>query len=76
MKGWLVHKACRAGTRALCLELAAPVGPLQNTFFLTVHYFNLFVPIVQQAGQAAMLGRLFHSMFLCLEAGKCEVRKA
>ncbi len=27
-------------------------------FFLTVHFFNCFVPIAQQAGQAAVLGRL------------------
>ncbi len=34
------------------------VGPVQNNFFLTVHFFNSFVPIAQQAGQAAMLGFL------------------
>jgi hypothetical protein len=33
------------------------VDPVKNIFFLTVHYFN-FVHIVQQAGQAVMLGRL------------------
>ncbi len=31
-------------------------------FFLTVHCFNSFVPIAQQAGQAAVLGRLSLSM--------------
>jgi hypothetical protein len=32
-----------------CPALAAQVGPLQNIFFLTIHYFNLFVPIALQA---------------------------
>jgi hypothetical protein len=38
-------------------SLAALVGPLQ--YILTFHYFNSFVPIAQQAGQAAVLGHLF-----------------
>ncbi len=57
MKGvlpWLIRWACRL------------VEPVQNTFFLTVHYFNSFVPIAQQAGQAAVLGRLSLSMRLWL----------
>jgi hypothetical protein len=65
MKGvlsWLVRWACRAGTIGFCS--AALVGPVQNFYFLTVHYFNAFVPIVRQAGQAAMLGRL--SLGVCL----------
>jgi hypothetical protein len=43
MKGvlpWLVDWACRAGTRDFCSALAAQVGPVQNIFFLTVHYFT------------------------------------
>jgi hypothetical protein len=32
--------------------------PSTNIYFLTVHYFNSFVPIAQQSGQAAVLGRL------------------
>jgi hypothetical protein len=67
MKGvlhWLVYWALRAGTIDFCLALAAPVGPVQNIFFLTVHYFNSFVPIVQQAGQAVVQGRL--SLNVCL----------
>ncbi len=55
----LVRLAYRAITRDLLL-----LGPVQNNLFLTVHYFNSFVPIVQQAGQAAMLGRL--SLIMCL----------
>jgi hypothetical protein len=43
-----------AGTREFfCPVLAALVGPVQNIFSLTVHYFNSSVPIAQQAGQAA-----------------------
>jgi hypothetical protein len=67
MKGvlpWLVPWACRAGTRDFCPAFAVPVGTVQNTFFLTVHYFNSFVPIAQQAGQAAVLGR--QSLSMCL----------
>jgi hypothetical protein len=41
-----------------CSDLAVLVGPVQNIFFLTVHNFNFFVPIAQQTGQAAVLGRL------------------
>ncbi len=40
------------------------VGPIQNIFFLTVHYFKSFVPIAQQAGQAVVSGRL--SLNVCL----------
>ncbi len=35
--------------------------------FLAVHYFKSFVPITQQAGQAAVLGRLSLSMCLWKE---------
>jgi hypothetical protein len=48
MKGvlpWLVRWAWRAGTRDFCSVLAALAGPVQNIFFLTIHYFNSFVPI-------------------------------
>ncbi len=31
---------------------------------LSVHYFNSFVPIAQQASQAAVLGRLSLSVYL------------
>jgi hypothetical protein len=34
----------------------------KNLFFLAVHNFNSFVPIAQQAGQAAVLGRLSLSL--------------
>jgi hypothetical protein len=49
-----------------CSALDALVGTVQNNFLLTVHYFNAFVLIAQQAGQAAMLGRLSLSKCLCV----------
>jgi hypothetical protein len=61
MKGalpWLVSWAICAGTRNFCSALAALVGPVQNILFLTILYFSLFLFIAQQAGQAAVLGRL------------------
>jgi hypothetical protein len=51
---WLVLWACRAGTRDFRSAWAAQVSPVQNIFFLTIHYFKFFVPIAQQAGQAAV----------------------
>jgi hypothetical protein len=44
--------------------LATLAGPVQKFVFLTVHYFSYFVPIAQQAGQAAVRGRL--SLNVCL----------
>ncbi len=45
-------------------------GPVRNDFdagsILTVHYFNSYVPIALQAGQATVLGRLSLSMCLWL----------
>jgi hypothetical protein len=67
MKGglpWLVCWARHAGTRDFCSALAALVGPVQNICFLTIHCFNSFAHIAQQAGQAAVLGRLSLSMRL------------
>jgi hypothetical protein len=58
-----VRWACRAATRDLCPALAALVDPVQNIFFLAVHDFRC-VHIVQQAGQAVMLGR--PSLGMCL----------
>jgi hypothetical protein len=62
MKGvlpFLVRWACRADKRFLfCLGCSCRLNP--KYLFPTVHYFNSFVPIAQQAGhwQAAVLGRL------------------
>ncbi len=60
----LVRWACRAGTRYFCSALAALVGPVQNVFSSPYINSNSFVPIVQQAGQAAVFGRL--SLSVCL----------
>ncbi len=38
--------------------------PSTKYFFLTIHNLTSFVPIAQQAGQAAVLGRL--SLSMCL----------
>jgi hypothetical protein len=59
--------ACLASLRDFCSALAALVGPVLNIFFLPVHYFNSFVPVAQQAGQAAVPGRLSLSMCLWSE---------
>jgi hypothetical protein len=68
---WLVHWACRAGTRDFCSALAALVSPYKIYIFLTAHYFNSFyVPIAQQAGQAAVLGRLSLNLALASVADK------
>ncbi len=66
---WLIHWACHVGTRNFCSALAALVGPVQNICFLIVHYFKSFVPVTQQAGQAAMLDRL--SLSMCLWLNQC-----
>ncbi len=65
---WLVRWACHAGTRDFCFASAALVGPVQKSFFprrTLFQIFNAFVPIAQQAGQAAMQGRLSLSLCLC-----------
>jgi hypothetical protein len=66
MKGvfsWLVCWAFRSGTRDFCSALAAVA---QNKILLSspVHYFSSFG---QQAGQAAVLGRLSLNVCLCSE---------
>jgi hypothetical protein len=52
-----------------CSALAALV---QNIFSLIVHYFISFVAIAQQAGQAAVPGRLSRSM--CLWPGRSDFK--
>ncbi len=61
---WYVRWACRACTIDFCSALAALVGQGPNIFFLTVHYFNSYVPMAQQAGQAAVMGHV--SLRTCL----------
>jgi hypothetical protein len=69
--------ACHTGTRDFWSALAALVGSVKNIFLLTVQYFNYFVPIAQQAGQAAVLGRLSLSVCVpgsvCFTGSKCEL---
>jgi hypothetical protein len=66
----LVRCSCHAGTRDFCPALAALVGPVQNNFFLTIHYFNSFVPITQQAGQAVV----FVAWLLVYDSGGPSLR--
>jgi hypothetical protein len=61
---WLVRWASRAGTRDFCSSLAALVAQNKIFFSSPVHYFSSFV---QQAGQAAVLGRLSLIVCLCSE---------
>ncbi len=70
---WFVRWACTACTRDFCSALTVLVGPVQTNFFLAVQYYSSFVPIAQQAGQAALLGRLplsvcLWSCFYCLHS--------
>ncbi len=63
MKGvlpWSVCWAHCAVTRYVCQAALVSI----KYIFLTVHYFNKFVPIVQQAGQAVVPGCL--SLNVCL----------
>ncbi len=59
---WFVPLACRAGTWDSCLGWSSL--PIAKKIFLRIHYFHSFVPISQQAGHAAVLGRL--SLSMCL----------
>jgi hypothetical protein len=52
------------GTRDFCSALAALAGQVRNICFLTVHYFDSFVPTAQHPVQTAVLGRL--SLSTCL----------
>ncbi len=69
----LFRWACHASIKDIYLAFAALVSPVQNTFFLTAHYFNLFIPIAQQPGQAVMPGRL--SLNMCLWSQTIVVTK-
>ncbi len=54
----VVRLSLHAGTKGFCPSVAALVSSIQNILFLTVYYFNSFVRIAQQAGQAVVQGRL------------------
>ena len=67
MKGvfpWLVHWACRVDTIDFCSALAVLVGLVKNIFSSPSTISIPCAPIAQQAGQAAVLGRLSFSMCL------------
>jgi hypothetical protein len=55
---WLIRRALCVSSRIFCPDLTALVGPVQHIFFFTLHYFNSFAPIAQQAWHAVVLGRL------------------
>ncbi len=52
--------------------LAALVSPVQNIFFLTVHYFNLYAHIAKQLGQSVVQGHL--SLNVCLRMKTVALR--
>jgi hypothetical protein len=64
--------SCRYKIFLFCLGCFS--WPSTKYFFLAVHYFNSSVPIAQQAGQPAVLGRLSLSMCLWLSLGLHERR--
>ncbi len=57
--------SCRYKIILFCF--GCPSRPSTNIFLLTIRYFNAFVPISQQAGQAVVLSRLFFSMCSFIE---------
>jgi hypothetical protein len=57
---WLMRWALHAGTRGFFPALAALVGPIQNIFFLSIHYFDSFVPIAQEAGSLIVISFFFY----------------
>jgi hypothetical protein len=60
--GWFVGLVVLVQEIWSCLGCSSRLG--KNIFYLTGRYFNSFVLITQQAGQAAVLGRL--SLGVCL----------
>jgi hypothetical protein len=56
--------SCRYNSLLSCLGCSGL--PVQNNFFLAIHYFNFCVPIAQQHGKAVVQGRL--SLNVCLRA--------
>ncbi len=58
----LLGFSCQKKRFLFCLGYSS--RPSKSIFPLTLHYFNSFVSFAQQAGQAAVLGRL--SLSKCL----------
>ncbi len=58
---------CRYTRFLVCLGCSSQPSPVRvQIFFLTVCFFDSFVPTAQQAGLAAMLGHLSLIMCLCM----------
>ncbi len=71
MKGvlpWLDRWSRLAGTGDFCPALAALLGPVQNIFFLAIHYSTSFVHFAQQPGQTVVPRRLSPNLCLWLLA--------
>jgi hypothetical protein len=64
--GWFVGIVEPVQYKRFVSCLGALVGPVKNIFYLTIHYFNLFVLIAQHAGQAVVLGRLSLRTCICV----------
>jgi len=58
--------SCRFKRFLFCL--CCLVGPVQNIFFLAIHYFSSFFPIAQEARQEVVLGHLLFSICLWVKA--------
>jgi hypothetical protein len=69
----LVRWALCAITRDFYPALAALIAKVQNIFFLIVQYFNSFVPVAQQAGQAIVPGHLPLNMCLWFTVYICNI---
>ncbi len=67
---WLVRWACRAGTRDFLFCLGCSIRPSTKYFFPHRTLLPFLCPIGQQAGQAAVLGRL--SVIMCLCGWLCQ----
>jgi hypothetical protein len=71
MKGvlsWSVGLSLCAGTSDFCPALVAVTSPVQNMFFLTVHYISVrLLPLPSKLGRHPVLGHL--SLNVCLWPG-------
>ncbi len=70
--GWFVGLVVQVQENLSCFRCSS--RPSTKYFFLTLHFFNSFVPNAQQAGQAAVLGRLSPSVCLCIHPPRDSLR--
>ncbi len=54
--------------------MAGLVGPVTTYFFLTVHYFNSFFPIAQQARQSGWIACLLICALVTLRPARIELQ--